>query len=92
MSYTHTHHKTAQQSKGATIDSQDRKTVDGGSSKPAFDVNQETKVLLALPVSLQQPLRSSEVKAMHAWNTMMSPVVQRQPWRCSCETSGLGSD
>ena len=34
-----THHKTAQQSRGGVMD-HDRKTEDGASSEPAFDVSQ----------------------------------------------------
>ena len=34
------------------------------------------EVSLALPVRFEQSFRLSEVKAVHAWNTMMSPVVQ----------------
>ena len=78
-SCTHTHQKTAQQSRGGMMD-RDRKTEGGASSEPAFDVSQVCLrvrgVSLALPVSLLQPDRLSEVKAVHAWNTMMSPVVQ----------------
>ena len=36
---THTHHKTAQQSRGGMMD-RDRKTEGGASSEPAFDVSQ----------------------------------------------------
>ena len=36
--YAHTHHKTAQQSRGGMMD-RDRKT-EGASSEPAFDVSQ----------------------------------------------------
>ena len=35
----HTHHKTAQQSRGGMMD-RDRKTEGGASSEPAFDVSQ----------------------------------------------------
>ena len=38
-SCTHTHHKTAQQSRGGMMD-RDRKTEGGASSEPAFDVSQ----------------------------------------------------
>ena len=34
--HPHTHHKTAQQSRGGMMD-HDRKTEDGASSEPAFD-------------------------------------------------------
>ena len=37
--HTHTHHKTAQQSRGGMMD-HDRKTEGGASSEPAFDVSQ----------------------------------------------------
>ena len=37
--YTHTHYKTAQQSRDGTMD-HDRKTDGGASSEPAFDVSQ----------------------------------------------------
>ena len=37
--YTHTHYKTAQQSRGDVMD-YDRKTEGGASSEPAFDVSQ----------------------------------------------------
>ena len=37
--HTHTHHKTAQQGRGGMMD-RDRKTEDGESSEPAFDVSQ----------------------------------------------------
>ena len=54
--------------------------AEGGlSSEPAFDESQEclrVRGLLALPVSLLQPRRLSEVKAVHLLNTAMSPVVQ----------------
>ena len=57
----------------------DRKTEGGASSEPAFDVSQvclRVRGLFDLPVSFSQLCRLSEVKAVHAWNTMMSPVVQ----------------
>ena len=58
----------------------DGKTERGASPVPAFDVSQvclrAAEVSLALPVSSEQRYRLSEVKAVHAWNTMMSPVVQ----------------
>ena len=37
--HAHTHHKTAQQSRGGMMDC-DRKTEGGASSEPAFDVSQ----------------------------------------------------
>ena len=37
--HTHTHHKTAQRSRGGMMD-RDRKTEGGASSEPAFDVSQ----------------------------------------------------
>ena len=37
--HAHTHHKTAQQSRGGMMD-RDRKTEGGASSEPAFDVSQ----------------------------------------------------
>ena len=78
-SHTHTHHKTAQQSSGGLMDRY-RKTEGSASSEPAFNVSQVflrvTGVSLALPVSFWQLSRLSSVKAVHAWNTMMSPVVQ----------------
>ena len=37
--HAHTHHKTAQQSRGGMMD-HDRKTEGGASSEPAFDVSQ----------------------------------------------------
>ena len=71
----------------------DRKTEGGASSKPAFDVSQMCLrvrgVSMAVPLSLLQPCRLSLVKAVHAWNTMMSPVVQCQPWECFYETCRL---
>ena len=58
----------------------DRKTEGGAGSEPAFDVSQVClrvrEVSLALPESLRHSYRLSEVKAVHAWNTLMSPVVQ----------------
>ena len=38
-SYTHTHYKTAQQSRGGMMD-RDRKAEGGASSEPGFDVSQ----------------------------------------------------
>ena len=58
----------------------DRKTEGGASSESAFNVSQVCLrvrgLSLALPVSFWQLVRLSSVKAVHAWNTMMSPVVQ----------------
>ena len=39
LMHKHTHHKTAQQSRGGMMD-RDRKTEGGASSEPAFDVSQ----------------------------------------------------
>ena len=47
------------------------------------------EVSLTLPVKLRQLYRLSKVKAVHAWNTMMSPVVQGRPWKRFCETCRL---